>query len=255
MKYNLRDVEALGITAIDENSPIPLYHQIQMDLLNLIQSGALRQNDMLPTEKALSVAYGVGRQTLREAVSRLVNEGLLERTAGRGTIVLSGKNRLKFFLDRSLAQQIAEMGLKPHSEILRKTERIIDDSSPVSLHSKKGSQSLELIRLRFGNDMPIGIQYTTVITDLCPDLGSYEFIEESLYSLLLTKYKLPISRIDQVVGAVVADEWHKTLLQVPNITPLLRVNTTAYLENGEPLEASTSYYRADRYEYTIVQDY
>lgn len=255
MKYNSRNVQELGIAPVDENSPIPLYHQVQMDLLNLLQSGRLNRSDMLPTEKELCEAYGVGRQTLREAVSRLVNEGLLERTAGRGTVVLSGENRLKFFLDRSFAQQIAEMGLTPHSEVLRKAKRVIDETSPVSLHVKMGGESLELIRLRFGDEMPIGLQYTTVITNLCPDLDNHEFVEESLYSLLLTKYKLPIARIDQIVSAVSADDWHKSLLKVPENAPLLKVITTAYLENGDPIESSTSFYRADRYEFSIVQDY
>lgn len=255
MAYRQREVDDLGITHVDENSQIPLYHQIQMDLLNLIQSGTLQTGDMLPTEKVLCEAYKVGRQTLREAVSRLVNDGLLERTPGRGTVVLSGENRLKFFFDRSFYQQITEMGLRPHSEVLRKVERTVDEAAPASLHQKMGSQSLELIRLRFGDDMPIGVQYTTIITDLCPDLSSYNFENESLYSLLLTVYKLPIARIDQVVRAVLADDWHKSLLKISGHAPLLEVKTTAYLENGEPIEASTSFYRADRYEYTIVQDY
>lgn len=255
MKFNPRDVQDLGINPVDENSRIPLYRQVHMDLLNLLQSGKLVKGDMLPTESVLSEAYGVGRQTLREAVTRLVNEGLLERTAGRGTVVMGGKNQIKIFLDRSFAQQIAEMGLKPRSEVLRKTKRTIDEVSPITLHTKKGSQSLELIRLRFGDDIPLGVQYTTIITDLCPDLGDYEFIEESLYSLLLTKYKLPITRIDQVVSAVLADDWHKSLLKISEPVSLLQVNTTAYLDNGEPIEASTSFYVGDRYDYTITQGF
>ena len=255
MAYRQRVVDELGIIPVDENSPIPLYHQVQMDLLNLIQSGTLKAGDMLPTEKILCEAYRVGRQTLREAVVRLVNDDLLERTAGRGTVVLSGENRLKFFVDRSFYQQINEMGLTPHSEVLRKVERKVDESAPATLHQKLGSQSLELIRLRFGDDMPIGVQYTTVITDLCPGLGSYNFEEESLYNLLFTTFKLPVARIDQVVTAVLADAWHKSLLKVVENAPLLLVKTTAYLENGEPIEASNSFYRADRYEYTVVQDY
>ena len=255
MKYNLRDVQDLGITPVDENSQIPLYHQIQMDMLNLLQSNKLVQGDMLPSEAVLCEAYSVGRQTLREAVTRLVNDGLLERTPGRGTVVLGGKNRLKFFLDRSFAQQINEMGFTPHSEVLRKTERIIDETSPLPLQAQKGSRSLELIRLRFGDKMPFAVQYTTVVTELCPGLGEYDFVEDSLYNLLLTKYKLPLARIDQTVSAAIADDWHKSLLKVPDNAALLYVKSIAYLDNGDPLEVSTSFYRADRYEYSISHGY
>lgn len=245
----------LDIRPVDENSPIPLYQQVRIDLLNMLQSEQLKPGQMLPTEKELAEAYNVSRQTIRQAIGDLASSNLLERTPGRGTTVLSGRNRLKFFLDKSFAQQIVEMGLEPHSEVLRQKETVIDNVSPQSLRHKRGSAALELIRVRFGNDTPIGMQYTTIITDLCPDLGSHDFKEASLYNLILTKYKLPIARIDQTIGAVIADEWHKNLLKVSREIPLLLVNTTAYLENGEPLEASTSYYRADKYEFSVSQNY
>jgi GntR family transcriptional regulator len=253
LEFRQKSVEDIGITSVNENSPIPLYQQVHMDLLNLLQSGKLQPGDMLPTEKILSEAYRVGRQTLREAITRLVNENLLDRTQGRGTVVLAGQNRLKFFLDRSFAKQMIEMGLNPHSEVLRINRGQIDETSPSSLHSKIGSNSLELIRLRFGDDTPIGVQYTTIITDACLELGDEDFERESLYILLLTKYRF--TRIDHVVSAVLADEWHKSLLKISGTAPLLLVHTTAYLENNEPIEASTSYYKADKYEFSIVQKY
>lgn len=245
----------LSIQSVDEHSPIPLYQQVRIDLLNMIQSEQLQPGDMLPTENDLAQAYGVSRQTVRQAVGALAREGLLERTPGRGTTVLSGHNRLKFFLDKSFAQQMLEMGLTPHSEVLRKKATVIDSASPSTLRSRKGSPALELFRLRFGDDTPIGLQYTFILTTLCPDLETHDFRTESLYHLILTHYKLPIARIDQSISAVVPDEWHRNLLKVSGETPLLLVNTTAYLENGEPIESSTSYYRSDKYEFSVSQGY
>lgn len=245
----------LDIRPVDENSPIPLYQQVRIDLLNMLQSERIKPGQMLPTENELAEAYRVSRQTIRQAISELAASNLLERTPGRGTTVLSGRNRLKFFLDKSFAQQIVEMGLEPHSEVLRLKETVIDNASPQTLRHKRGSSALELIRLRLGNETPIGLQYTTIITDLCPDLASHDFKEASLYNLLLTKYKIPIARIDQTISAVIADDWHKNLLKVSREIPLLLVNTTAYIENGEPIEASTSYYRADKYEFSVSQNY
>ncbi|MCB2209792.1 GntR family transcriptional regulator [bacterium] len=245
----------LEIQPLDENSPIPLYQQIRIDLLNMLRSEHLRPGEMLPPEKELAAAYHVSRQTLRQAIGELVAANLLERTPGRGTTVLSGRNRLKFFLDRSFAQQMTEMGLKPHSEVLRQKPIRIDHSCPRSLQCKLNESALELIRLRFGDDTPIGLQYTIIITDLCPDLDSYDFTTASLYSLLLTHYKLPISRIDQTISAVFPDEWHKNLLRVSGEVPLLLVTTTAFLSNNEPIETSTSYYRSDKYEFSVSQNW
>jgi len=250
-----RDVTELGIKPLEENGPIPLYQQIRIDLQNMMQADKLKPGDLLPSEMDLAFAYQVSRQTVRQAIGQLVTDHLLERKPGHGTTVLTGRNRIKFFLDQSFAQQMAEMGLHPRSEVLRKKTTEIDGNSPNTLHDEKGSSALELIRLRFADDAPIGVQYTTVITTFCPDLHTHNFETGSLYELLLTRYKLPISRIDHVVNAVVADPWHVNLLKVSSVSPLLLVNTTAYLENGEPIEASTSYYRADKYEFSVSQGY
>jgi len=247
--------EELKISPANENSKIPLYHQVRIDLMGMLQSEEIKPGDMLPSEKDLAEAYGVSRQTIRQAVGLLAAQNFLERTPGRGTTVKSGKNRQKFFLDQSFAQQLTEMGLTPRSEVLRKKVTTIDGTTPASLHIKKGSKALELIRLRFGDDNPIGVQYTTIILDLCPDLQQQNFEEESLYNLLLNKYKLPIAQIDQTVSAVLPDEWHKNLLKMSETAPLLLVNTTAYLENKEPIESSTSYYRADKYEFSMSKNY
>lgn len=245
----------LGILPVDESSPIPFYQQVRIELLGMIQSTKLKPGDRLPPENELAQAYKVSRQTIRQAIGLLAAEDLVERTPGRGTTICKERNRLMFFLDQSFAQQILEMGMKPHSEVLRKKITTVDGTAPSSLQAKKGCQALKLIRLRFGDDIPIGVQYTTIVTDLCPDLHMQDFTKESLYSLLLKRYRLPIGRIDQAVSAVMPDEWHKNLLKIPDIAPLLHVITTAYLENDEPIEASSSYYRADRYEFSISKDY
>ncbi|MEA3326717.1 MAG: GntR family transcriptional regulator [Chloroflexota bacterium] len=255
METHQYKADELGITPVIENSPIPLYQQVRIELMGMLQSGKLKPGDMLPPEKDLANAYCVSRQTIRQAIGLLASSNLLERTPGRGTTVLDVKTRLKFFLDQSFAQQIISMGLTPHSEVLRKKITKIDGSTPSTLRSKSGSHALELIRLRFGDDYPIGVQYTIIVTDLCPDLHTQDFEKESLYHLLFNHYKLLIVRIDHTVSAVFPDEWHKNLLKVTNASPLILVNTTAYLDNNEPIEASTSYYRADRYEFSISKNY
>jgi GntR family transcriptional regulator len=201
----------LKITPVDPNNPLPLYIQIIADLKKMINTGVLQPKAMLPPEVALCKAYGVSRQTIRQAILRLVDENLLERRAGRGTVVVAQENRPRFYLDRSFAQQMIEMGMAPHSEVLKIAEGSIDATSPEPLQVRLGANCLILVRLRFGNQTPIGIQYTTIITDLCPDLANHDFNQESLYNVLWTEYMLPIVRIDQIIGAVNADEWHCSL--------------------------------------------
>ncbi len=54
-------------------------------LLTLISTGDLKPGQRLPAERALCTYFGVGRSSLREAISCLVMMGILEISIGNGT--------------------------------------------------------------------------------------------------------------------------------------------------------------------------
>jgi GntR family transcriptional regulator len=65
----------------------PMYRYIADDLRSKIKDGRLAPNDKLPTEGELSEEYAASRNTVREAIRRLTDEGLLESRPGQGTFV------------------------------------------------------------------------------------------------------------------------------------------------------------------------
>ncbi len=243
----------LWITPADPDSPIPLYYQVEADLRRLISSGELPPGAILPPELELCRGYGVGRHTMRKALSRLTADNLIVRRAGRGTFVKGPSDRKEFLLDRSFTRQMAEMGKRAHSRVLEISVGVIGDNSPPCLQKYAGARCLHLARLRFGDDEPIGLQYTTVITELCPGLEDYDFNQNSLYDALSRGYGLVITEINHTVTAVAADAYQADLLQVAEGEPLLLVKTTAYTDDRRVIEHTVSYYRTDRYEYSITQ--
>lgn len=60
-----------------------LYSQIRSS----IEKGEVPAGARLPTERVLSTQYRVARNTVRKTMTRLMEEGLIERTVGRGTFV------------------------------------------------------------------------------------------------------------------------------------------------------------------------
>ena len=68
------------------------YVRIAEGLIAQIESGALCPGEQLPPERELTQMFGVGRSTLREAISALVLVGYLEVVQGRGTF-LKNENR------------------------------------------------------------------------------------------------------------------------------------------------------------------
>ncbi len=244
------------LTALDPNSPIPLYHQIEMDLRRLIRTGEIKVGDILPPETQLAAHYGVGRQTVRMALARLVDAGWLRRYAGRGTFIRQpDESQDTFYLDRSFTQQMEMMGLNAHSQVIHTYSSTIDSDAPPALRLQKDQPFFYLQRLRFGGDEPIGLQATTLISTLTPAIELYDFNTESLYNVLFNIYRLKIVRLEHTISAVTADVTQAELLHIQPGAALLVVNTTAALDTGDIIEATTSHYRADKYEYSTTHRY
>ncbi|MEM8783785.1 MAG: GntR family transcriptional regulator [Planctomycetota bacterium] len=78
---------------IDRAAAEPLHAQVERALRDMIREPALARGGLLPDELTLARRFSVSRGTLREAIKRLVAEGLLERRAGVGTRVVHGQGR------------------------------------------------------------------------------------------------------------------------------------------------------------------
>ena len=60
------------------------YDEIAQQIKEMIMQGQLKMGDKLPSTKELSERFGVGRSTIREALSALKAMGLIEIRQGRG---------------------------------------------------------------------------------------------------------------------------------------------------------------------------
>jgi GntR family transcriptional regulator len=65
----------------------PMYQQIAEDLRKQIESGTLARGSQLPTELQLREQYDASRNTVRDAIKRLIAQGLVETRPGQGTFV------------------------------------------------------------------------------------------------------------------------------------------------------------------------
>ncbi|MFP4343389.1 MAG: extracellular solute-binding protein [Anaerolineales bacterium] len=72
---------------IERDIPIPLHYQLKTLIKRQIDSGTLQPGDRLPTEQELCQRYQVSRTPVRQALTALVQEGIIYRRAGVGTFV------------------------------------------------------------------------------------------------------------------------------------------------------------------------
>ncbi len=72
---------------LQRNTPPRLSDTVASELEKRILEGSLKPGDRLPAERALAIDMGVSRPSLREAIQKLVQKGLLTTRHGGGTHV------------------------------------------------------------------------------------------------------------------------------------------------------------------------
>ncbi len=105
----------------------PAAEEIAQHLVVLIRDGMIPAGTKLPTEHHLSRQFGVSRTVVREAISRLKADGLVESRQGSGVSVIPASLRKSFKLQEAVLghQQVIELlGLKTKSAV--KPEHIAD---------------------------------------------------------------------------------------------------------------------------------
>jgi len=71
----------------------PKYMQLKEEMLTWLHSGRLKPDDQMPSENEIAARYGMSRQTVRQAIGELEQEGWLYRLQGKGTFVSMPKTR------------------------------------------------------------------------------------------------------------------------------------------------------------------
>ena len=148
--------------AIQSNAlPMPgqsRYGWLAAGMRSRIVQGEWVPGEAIPPEALLAKSYGVALGTLRQALSLLVSEGLLERQHGRGTFVkagLGGASMMRFFRFR----QGSDHQAVPQSKILRVKRRLADAYEAEVLDQRTGSSVLELDRLRSLDGQPCLLEH------------------------------------------------------------------------------------------------
>ena len=196
---NAADWEPLRVDSAD---PMPLYHQLKQQIRE--QAMRLEPDTMIPSEKELMDLAGVGRATVRRAISDLVQEGLLQTHQGRGTF--TARPRIKAALSRpaGFTETMTRLGRSPSTRVLllERIEAGPDVAAQLGVDAREGIFVIE--RLRLIDDEPCMVERTHMPERNAPGLIDQDLCC-SLYDLLAREYKIEPATGTETVVAVNAD--------------------------------------------------
>ena len=198
----------------------------------------------LPSEKELASRYGVSPMTIRQALERLQDAGLVTRVLGRGTYV---QRRVIAKGDEltSFSEDMRMRGLEPSTRLLGIDLVPAGDDVARDLRTGRSERVLQLERLRLADGEPICLELAHV-----PERLSRAVMDApgaSLHELLAEQNAAPHSATRRI-RATSATDRQASLLGLPPASPLLHIVQVFFDERGRPVQRADSVYRADRYE-------
>lgn len=236
---------------LDHNSSVPLHMQAENLLRKLIESEDYRNGKLLPNEIELSRQLSISRNTLRQAINKLVFEGLLVRKKGVGTKVvrkgvISGvKNWLSF------SQEMKFMGIEVRNFELHISRKNMSDEIANFFNSASESarKSLVLERVRGKREYP----FVYFISYFNPELSltGEEDFNTPLYELLEKNCGVVVKTSKEEISARLAGDFIAEKLDIKPSDPILIRKRFVSDVNGLPIEYNIGYYRADSFTYTI----
>lgn len=219
---------------IDRSSPMPLYVQLKSEFIKAIVSGKWEINSKIPSEPELMKIYGVGRATVREAISLLIDQGYLRINQGIGTFVISDKPSLGFEPLMSLSYTLKAKGIMGESSVLEKHLYNPSEEEFEKFKWKNKNSCLYLKRLRTVSNAPIAIEHS-YFTESFYKKNDKQSYEGSLTNIIINVLKIKINKIEQTITLGKPSKEEQELLKIDDSNEVVYLDRWIYAEGeSEP---------------------
>lgn len=222
------------------------YLDIKDQLIKQINSGKYAENESLPSERVLSIEFGVSRMTARKAVDQLEKEGYVERIARKGTFVKSKKLIRNAELS-GFGDALRDQGLKNvHSVELQKKMTKADEFLAAKLKIKVGDPVYILTRLRLADDTPYAVEITHIPLNRFPGINKIDFTVNSLFGTMREDYKIKATTAERIITVAFCDTFIAKHMNLEEGSPIFKLNSVAYDAQKIPMEYLISYNPIDK---------
>lgn len=238
---------------IDPTAALPKYYQLANILRLQIENGNFQPHESIPSERQLEERYNLSRPTIRQSIDLLARQGYLYRVHGKGTFVSPPKLQKGMLELTSFSEDMRKRGLTPGHKILEfgyvlpdaKVRRQLEIADPQA-------SVLRIKRLRFGDDIPIGLQDSYLALEPDQTITREEMGEGgSIYAILQDKYGIYPTEADETLEVTLATLQEAELLQIAEGSPLLLNERTLWSQDRKAIEFVQILYRGDRYKYLL----
>jgi GntR family transcriptional regulator len=221
------------MTVVDRDLGAPLHHQVYLVLADGISTGRYAEGELLPTEEQLGKLFSVSRITVRRAMASLENAGLIERGAGRRTVVKPLGQPLKMPMASVISNiaaygaqtvaKIVEFGYGPAPAFLR--DRLWEGTAPVQ----------RAVRVRSQDGQPV-MHLTSYVPETLGSTFTAQELDRIPMFQLLQRAGAHIAAGEQIVSATLAEPAVAQRLEVKVGAALIDLRSMMVDQQGRAVE-------------------
>ena len=231
-------MDRAAMLTLDKANAKPLHIQIEESILQKLESGEWAPGRLIPSENELSHIYGVSRTTVRNVITKLVQEGLLFRIPGKGTYVAEPKIVAHSLTYAGIREQLEQMGYEVSTRLISMGLETVDQKIMEHFPGLDDPHFYVVRRLRMLKGEPLSIH----ISDLSG---------EQLCTVLSRVYGLNRAKAVETLESVAASSTEASLLNIFPGQPLLLLQDRILDANGRTFEYSKVVFRGEKIKITM----
>lgn len=228
---------------------LPAYIKIHDAIKKDIDDGIWAIGSRLPSERDLADHFAVSRMTLRQAITLLVEEGLLERRVGSGTYVASHRVQEKMRGTTSFTEIVHSQGRVPSSKLISYQKQVASDTEARELNLGKTDYVIRMERIRYADNIPLVYETASIPEKLIKTIDRTDITEHFFNTLTASGYHIGKSK--QTIYAKTASERVASYLGIAKGHAILALTQVSYFTDGKPFEYVRSQYVGDRFEFYL----
>jgi GntR family transcriptional regulator len=194
---------------------------------------------------ALVEQYAVSRHTVREALRRLRQTGLVDAARGRAPKVAGHEITQPQGTLYSLFSSVEASGQQQRS-IVRTLDARADGTVAFCLGLEESTPLIYLERIRLADEEPLAMDRVWIPARLAAPLLDADFTQTSLYRELDHRCGIRLTGGHEQVRAVIPTAAERVLLEIPESSAALAIDRIGELR-GQPVEWRQSVVRGDRF--------
>ena len=220
---------------------LPAYVKIHDQIKKDIDEGIWEIGERLPSERDLAETFEVSRMTLRQAITLLVEEGVLERRVGSGTYVASTRT--------SFTEIMKSQGKIPSSQLISYRRTLPSEREVEKLGIHKTENIIRMERVRYADDVPVVYEVASIPEKFIKNFKKEEVTSHFFQTLQEHGYK--IGKSQQTIYARLAKEKIAKYLGIPRGHAILGLTQVSYFDDGTAFEYVKSQYVGERFEFYL----